>query len=244
MLGLQGEERARVEEFDVAVRALSDKLATKDPMFFSRVPYQLCYARGGNRIQFFALDLQHAGARVLLSDSFTLTLPHSRSLCVAYVVNMFQVMRTLDNGFPEPCWTMDNGLFELKDLCTVVIGSDYVEKCTTAFTGSVVLELHQVLLVDPIKCPEKTIATPVIENDRLSLMTHPLGCFRLSRAEQVKHAAHSVLEALCGLHAIGWVHRDVHPSNIMATCKQQCYLTALDWTQKTDQPIGDYEPKG
>ena len=54
-LGFRSEERARVEEFDVAVRVLSDKLATKDPVFFSRVPCQLCYARGGNRIQFFCL---------------------------------------------------------------------------------------------------------------------------------------------------------------------------------------------
>ena len=53
VLGCRGEERARVEEFDVAVRVLSDKLAAKDPVFFSGVPYQLCYARGGNRIQFF-----------------------------------------------------------------------------------------------------------------------------------------------------------------------------------------------
>ena len=35
-------------------------------------------------------------------------------------------------------------------------------------------------------------------------------------------------QALCELHAIGWVHRDEHPSNIMTTCKQKWYLMALD----------------
>ena len=141
-LGFRGEERARGEEFDVAVRALRDKLATKDQVFLAGCIINCVMQELAIGSSFFALDLQRAGARLPLSDSFTFTLPHSRSLCVAYVVNMFQVMRTLNKCFPEPCWTMDNGLLELKDLCSVVIGS-------------------VVLLVDPIKC--------LVEDDCVSL---------------------------------------------------------------------------
>ena len=200
VLGLRGEERETNEEFDLAKRALSDKLSTKDAVFFSGVPYQLCYARGGNRIQFFALDLQHGGARVPLCDSFTLCSSRSRSLCVRIVVNIFRVMRTLNDCFPERCWTMDNVLLELKD--SVTICSNHVEKRTTAFTGSVLLELSQSLLMNPIKCLVRPIEAPLIEDDCLVLLAQPIGCYRAPSANQVKLAAHSVLDGyieMCNL---------------------------------------------
>ena len=97
--------------------------------------------------------------------------------------------------------------------------------------------------MNPIKCLVRPIEAPLIEDGCLVLLTQPIGCNRAPSVNQVKLAAHSVLVALAGLHAIGWVHRDVHPLNIMSTCKQEWYLMSLEWSQQASQPLVGFEPK-
>ena len=54
---------------------------------------------------------------------------------------------------------------------------------------------------------------------------------------QVRVAARCVLTALCGLHARGWVHRDVTAANVMQVPGDGWYLMDLEWAEKTGEPL-------
>ncbi len=243
ILAFKGEEKAMQGDLHVARDELSTKLAAWSATFFGELPYQLAYAAGGEMIQFFALDLRQKqkGRRVPLCDAFTITTPRARSQCVRIVVNLFRVLRTLHTRFPDHCLSLGS-IVEKQDSCVVTICGDYVKKQATAFTGPVLVDLYESLFVSPIECLARPTQTPSHGPGSLTVMLRPVGFFR-NPSEEVQLAARAVLTALRGLHARGWVHRDVRSTNIMEVPGDGWYLMDLEWAEKVGEPLGNYCPK-
>jgi hypothetical protein len=192
-------------------------------------------------IQFFALDLRENGRRFPLCEAFTITTPKARSQCVRIVVNLFRVLRTLHSTFPDHCLSLGS-VVEKQGSCVVTILGDYVEKRATAFTGPGLVELYGSLLNDPIECLARPTKAASCKSGLLRVRLQPVGFFR-SPGDQVRVAARCVLTALCGLHARGWVHRDIRASNVMEVPGDDWHLMDLEWAQKTGKPLGNYRPK-
>jgi hypothetical protein len=241
ILAFKGEEKATQEDLHIARDELCTKLAAWSATFFGELPYQLAYAAGGEMIQFFALDLRQNGRRVPLCDAFTITTPRARSQCVRMVVNIFRVLRTLHKRFPDHCLSLGS-VVEKQDSCVVTICGDYVKKRATAFTGPVLVELYNSLVDSPIECLARPKKAPSHIAGSLTVKLQPVGFFR-NPSEEVRLAARAVLTALCGLHARGWVHRDVRSTNIMEVPGDGWYLMDLEWAEKVGEPLGDYRPK-
>jgi hypothetical protein len=240
VLAFKGEEAATAEELHVATEELSSKLAAWTPTFFGEVPYQLAYAAGGEIIQFFAMDLRNGGKRVPLCDAFSVATPTGRSRCVRIAVNIFRVLRTLDVRLPEYCLAL-GGVITKSYSCQVIIHGDFVSKCASSFTGPELEDLYLALLARPVECLARPKKAPRVDA-WLTVQIQPVGFFR-NPGEQIKTAARSVLTALCGLHDMGWVHRDVRAENVMQVLDAGWFLMDLEWAQRAGLPVESYAPK-
>ncbi len=240
ILGFKGEEKASAEELHVAREELSSKLAAWTPTFFGEIPYQVGYAAGGETIQFFAMDVRNGGRIVSMCDAFTVTTPKARSQCVRMAVNLFRLLRTLQLRFPEHCLSLGD-VITRPESCVVTIHGDFVSKRAAAFTGPELEELYLALLARPIECLARPKKAPKV-GASLTVQIQPVGFFR-NPGEQIKDAVRSVLTALCGLHEIRWVHRDVRTTNIMEVPGKGWYLMDLEWAQRVGLPLENYAPK-
>ena len=103
VLAFKGEDKALESDLQLARSELLLKLGTFSDAFFGRVPYQICYAAGGNSLEFLVIARDRAGGPALtsLTDPVNLGTVRGRSLCVRYAVNIARVLVSLQKTYPE-----------------------------------------------------------------------------------------------------------------------------------------------
>jgi len=154
-------------------------------------------------------------------------------------------MLTLHSHYPQRCLSLGK-VIDKAGSSQVTIFADHVAKVAypSGHTGPVLKELYTALLARPIRF----LATP-IGNCRftpkgfLHVKLTPVGFFGRPTADQLKEFVRCILSALCALHHIGWVHRDVRVNNVMRVPGVGWYLMDLEWANKVDQSMDHYNPQ-
>lgn len=84
---------------------------------------------------------------------------------------------------------------------------------------------------------------PKARRGLLTLHLGPVGFCgkRPASVAEVKAEGRRLLGGLRWLHDNGWVHRDIRPPNILFA-EGEWYLNDLEWTNRRDSDMGDYNP--
>jgi hypothetical protein len=247
VLAFKGEEKADAADLQEATMELSAKLSTFTDAFFGSLQYQLCFAMGGLRLVFCAIERKENGKhqRHLLTDPIELSTVRGRGLCVRYVVNISKLLIAMHRQDPiGPVIKL--GATMSSTSSEVHILGDYIIKKPKMCTGASILkDLYTLLeksrgvhgLVQVFK------SAKFLTGNRITLYLGPVGtCGRRPESiEMAKVAGKSVLTALQFLHTKGWVHRDIRPDNVMFA-DQNWYLVDLEWANLADRPVGQYRP--
>jgi hypothetical protein len=244
ILAFKGEESAHEQDLRVAKDELGAKMVVETAqVFFGGLQYQLGYAMGGMTIQFFAVSTVRRGNVTALTEVLDLRTIAGRSECVRTVVNIARVLVCIQNSFPR-CLEV-NSRVHLGDSSSVWITPLWARKLALAYTGPHLLELYRILLLRPVRCLVRPVDLPEITDNGLKLHLVPMGLTRIPRSEQeMFQSLRDVLCALQGLHALGWVHRDVRPENILFDVTRNEYvLFDLEWAERSNCPLGRFQPK-
>ena len=246
VLAFKGEEKATAEELDVATQELSTKLSAFTDTFFGSLHYQLCYALGGEMLQFCAIIRKENGEHELfkLTDATDLSTVRGRSLCVRYVVNITRLLVAMQRSFPDGN-AISLGSTVSTQTSDVFILSDHVIKKAKRFTGQKVLtEIYD--LLEQSRGVEGLIRVhkrPKPARHHFTVYLEPVGfCGKLPcNLTQLKRAGQRILGALQFLHAHSMVHRDLRPSNIMFA-DGDWYLVDLECANVANAELGAYCP--
>lgn len=246
VLAFKGEDKATAEDLVVATQELYTKLSTFSYTFFGSLRYQLCYALGGEMIQFCAIIRQDNGRSQLhrITEATNLSTIRGRSLCVRYVVNITRMLVAMQRSFP------DGNAISLGSEITsrgsrVFILSDHVIKKTTLFTGREVLA-HIYELLEASRGVEgliRSYSKPKSSQREFTVDLEPVGVCgqRPMNLIEVKQAGRRILQALVFLHEKNIVHRDLRPDNVMFA-HRDWYLIDLEWANFADSKLGEYTP--
>ena len=247
MLAFKGEEMTKETDLPMAMDELLEKMGNLSKASLVRVPFQICYALGGDSLQFMAIDHSPSGQLTLMQISPVIDLSSvvGRSLCIRYTVNITRVLVWLQKKYPERM-KMDKQVFRKETGNSVVmIFEECVIKKTKAFTSEGVLrDLYNE--IEQCKPPYLVSLKkmPRIQKGLLTLYLSPVGRFekRPATIQEIKHAGRCILFALSWLHSKGWVHRDIRVPNTMFA-NNEWYLADLEWANKIDSVLGNYYPK-
>ena len=104
VLAFKGEEKANETDLPVAKDELLEKIGILSDESYGRVPFQICYAVGGNLLQFIVINRASSSVQPMLmeiSPLIDLSSVAGRSLCIRYIVNIARVLVWLQEKFPE-----------------------------------------------------------------------------------------------------------------------------------------------
>lgn len=247
ILAFKGEEKATSDGLGEATDELSSKLALFTDTFFGKIPFQLCYALGGEQIRFFALVRKTAGQhdRIPLTEVTNLATPRGRSLCIRYVVNITRILMKMYHHYPQASVICLGGVIRTRGSEVTILG-DKVRKRTIYFTGDMLGDLYESL-----KKARGIPGLPYIETYKfardggtLTLQLGPVGYCnaRPQSIDEVKEAGRQILLALSYLHDLNWIHRDLRPPNVMLS-NGQWFLIDLEWADHAGKPIDRFNPQ-
>mmetsp|Transcript_15894 Transcript_15894/g.36504 ORF Transcript_15894/g.36504 Transcript_15894/m.36504 type:complete len:451 (+) Transcript_15894:312-1664(+) len=247
VLAFKGEDKATAHDIGLARDELISKLNFFSDAYFGRVPYQLCYAAGGNKLEFWAIQRPQARTgRATLSQLTTvvdLSTVQGRSLCVRYAVNISRILVSLQAHFPEGSVVKLGAQIE-SSLSVVNILGDYVVKKTRSFTeGDVLMKLYSQIQASHVPGLLTPRTWGISTRGLLTLHIGPVGFCgkRPESVDEAKIAGRRLLLALEWLHNNGWVHRDIRPENIMRA-DGDWYLNDLEWANTINSELGNYIP--
>ena len=247
VLAFKGEDKATAAELQVATQELSTKLKAFTDIFFGSLPYQLCYALGGQMLQFCAvLRTSTMGAHELvrLTDTVDLSTIRGRSLCVRYAVNITRILVAMQRSFPFGS-VISLGSTMTTTSSAVSILDDHVMKKALKHSGYDTLKQLYDLLEQTrgVEGLIRVYKSPRQGRNHLTLYLEPVGfCGRRpGDVAAVKAAGRRILLALQFLHSRGWVHRDIRPSNVMFA-DQNWYLVDLEWANTANSELGVFRP--
>lgn len=248
VLAFKGEDKATVEDLQIATQELSTKLSVFSDTFFGSLRYQLCYALAGESLRFCAIIRNNIGGHELkiLTDIVNLSTIRGRSLCVRYTVNITRLLVAMQRACPEGS-VISLGSTVMSMSSEVSVLSDHVIKKVKLHTGWEVLkDLYALLersrgvtgLIQVHKAPKLQRNTSTF-----TAYLEPVGiCGKTPKdVAEVKSAGNRILEALQFLHSHSWVHRDIRNSNIMFA-GGQWYLIDLEWANNADSELQGYRP--
>ena len=248
VLAFKGEDKASAAEINIARNELQSKLNCFTDTFFGQVPYQICYAAGGDLLEFVAIDrIANAGGRPTIrsiAPQIDLSSIKGRSLCVRYAVNIARVLVSLQTAFPEGSVIRLGHTVNTANSVVTIFG-EWVVKKTRAFTDAEVLRnLYSEIGRSQVDC----LCSPQadLEISRGGMLTARIGPVgfcgkRPVNTIETKAAGRRLLEALQWLHQNGWVHRDIRPANVMFA-DGSWYLMDLEWANTVNSPMGEYNP--
>ena len=242
VLAFKGEDKATPGEIQAARDELVTKLNCFSDAYFGGVPYLICYACGGNILEFWAINRDDSKL-TSIAPQVDLATVGGRSLCVRYAVNISRVLLSLEEEYPEGNVIKLGDRIKTQSSDVSILGF-FVVKKTCHFTNDAVLEeLYgeiQKMQVPSLISVEKWKFS---RRGWLTLQISPVGfCGKSPRnVAEVKNAGRQVLSALRWLHDHGWVHRDIRPANVMFA-DSRWYLMDLEWANRIDLDLEDYNP--
>jgi hypothetical protein len=139
VLVFKGEDKAHASDRILARQELMSKLNCFSDAFFGSVPYQICYAVGGNYLEFVVIARGGGNATMTdLTSPVDLSTVRGRSLCVRYAVNIARVLVSLQKSYPEGNVLKLGARIKTASSDVYILGA-FVKKKTSAHSGETVL---------------------------------------------------------------------------------------------------------
>ena len=246
VLAFKGEIRAQEKELAAARIDLSKKLSVFTNALVGNLKFQLCYAMGGFRLQFCAMEQKAQGRHRLhcLTDPIDMSTMCGRSLCVRHVVNITRLLIAMHRQDPTVIVIRLGSAIDSPSSSIEILGDHIMKKPKMCTRVSILLELYE--LIRTIRGVEGLIRVykaPTVSQGNITLYLEPVGTCPKSplTLDEVKAAGRQLLCALEFLHDHNWVHRDIQPDNVMFA-DQSWYLIDLEWANVAGWPLGDYSP--
>lgn len=243
VLILRGEEKRNGVSIFIPENEILDKMKNWNPAILGRLPYLFGFAAAGYIFRLYILyPLRHT-MEVIRSSPLVRELDLSNVFdCIELIKWMFNLAPILDSlisMIPQEVPPLDESWKRhSKESSEVTIRDGFVEKVLIpdkrgyykwegedGLKALYDLNLPNVIRLDQYK----------IQESKITLHLKPLG-FRTDpiNLKEVHQCLNDVLTALEGMHANGWVHRDVKIANVILCLDDTWMLIDLDLAAKLD----------
>ena len=238
----KGEDKA--SNLDAAVKDLGDKTLVWSPLVYGSLPYLLCYAAGGPRLQLYAIPRTAPRAPVPITRIFDMSLEQDRVPLLCCAVQLHRLLQAVSLALPPNPLLMDqelvhqheraDGLLTWKRIVVLETATMTAIKSVRGWESycadmGVSIEVMQ----KAYACPRPfgglvcAVKPPVVHGLKYSVRMKPLGLTgrdaQPRSEDELRMAAHGLLHGLDALHAAGLVHRDVRLDNV-ARCERGKYF--------------------
>ncbi|KAL0592508.1 hypothetical protein ABG067_000072 [Albugo candida] len=207
---MRGEERGSMGEFGLAKEELVLKMERMHLSMFGQMPFLFTYAAANSLVQFFTID---RSLNVYpISQLLDLKILKDRIRCVVSSINICRILNhyppLLLRGFLPMYKKMsrNNG--------SVTLYEDYLLKRLhyDLYDSEAVMAIYEAIGRKQIQCAVRCH----YDRQKRTLKLRPVGFTKLpSNDSELIVALICVARALVGLHALGYVHRDVRWPNIL-----------------------------
>ena len=211
----KAEHKATPAELITALDELVSKMnGGWNPLAMRGAPFLPCYAVGGELLQFAVVVPPTGGAgtrAVTVSDQFVLSTAQGRLSVVRAACNMFRILVWLRSSMPGDSLPLYAEQMR-SDGGSITVFDDHVIKRTLTIADDAVYAAV-------LQLPHAIRVTVISRHGRggfSRLRLQPVAIERRPRSEvELQRAVRCVLRALSGLHARGFVHRDVRWPNVL-----------------------------
>ncbi len=221
VLLFRGEERPTEREFSQAINDNNRKIHWHMLIYGARLPYVLTYAAAGRRICFYVVR-RGSNQSEPVTNVFNVANPSDRLEVVLCVINIMRLCLTLAPLCPVMPLCVGHRLTTATR--TVTFSETFVLKVvnmnvTANLTAVDTLkELYADIKTHNVLFTTRAERITVKRGNELHLRITPLALQVKPQSEaELKACVLCLLQALEGLHALGWVHRDIRWPNVLKT---------------------------
>ena len=244
----KGEDK--VEDLAKAVKDLCNKMAPVwSPLLYGTLPYLLCYAAAGSKVQLYAMPRDNSHALVAISDVFDMSQIGDRVSLLCVAVQLHRLLQAVNACLPDYVLPMDRDLVHIHKRSdetvawtrTVTLESATMTAKKTVIGWSALCEevgTSLEVVKAAYECPAplggivRAVKGPHVTKDTYVVRLKPIGLpgthAEPQSERELSAAAHGLLHGLAALHAAGLVHRDVRWVNVARTEECRYFLIDLE----------------
>ena len=234
----RGEEKAHGYNFAAPCAELTDKLEWR----YGDISYLFGYAAVGYKVQLNAITRVevlsgHQVAAIKLGE-FDLHQLYERFRLLLALLNISRLFRSIASNCP-PSGKDETGTIERPDGINILLKSDYVIKTFPKEdifqkAKSHAEKVYNVLETNDIPNVDTLVQ---VRSSKRGLVFKPRGDDqRPSTLTELFCALKDILQALIGLHAASWMHRDIRWSNVMKSRETSDKWFLIDFMDAAESP--------
>ncbi|KAL0592614.1 hypothetical protein ABG067_000178 [Albugo candida] len=210
VLVMKGEEKGPLELDKAKVEVIAKMTKMPSPVF-GKMPFLFAYAAANSWVQFLVID-RSLNVNVI-SQQLNLTILQNRIRCVVSSINICRILNHYQSLLPDGILPMYKQLSRSSG--SVTLYEDHLLKKLNQDPCDFesVMAIYDAIGRNQIQC------TVRCDYDRYArkFKLHPVGFTKLPRNDlELIPALICVARALVGLHALGYVHRDIRWPNILS----------------------------
>jgi len=236
---LGGEEKSSKTQLVVARSGLIAKLRKWNEHIYGRLNYIFGFACAGEFLTFHAMS--PSGNLANISDIFMLTSVEDRIKIIIFVINLARLFRTLVHRIPSGLHMLYQPI-QRPNGGTIMIHYDYVMK--TIPLDIVDLDTTYDYLHELYTAMQRDHVPHVIELVKMSMINlvsagyiylklSPCGIQRIPQTKkEFLFAFKSILQALEGVHKLGYAHLDVRWANVLSVTDEDWRLIDFENSQR------------
>jgi len=258
LLLFKGEEKADANDMNIARDELIDKFNILDSIFFGEIKFMICYAAGGLKIRFYAIDGSEETQKRLIALTNPLNARNllDRITILRTVVNIARIIMTINDDIPDTIIPL--GKRRKLGHSFITFYADSVEKrvLETDLPYSEDLDSRVKFLKSMYQHAKDYTGLvqvkkgPVFVNGfyKIVMKTRGIPCV-LKTENQLREMTKCVLAGLVRLHEKKFVHRDIRLPNILYVpdSPENSKYVLIDFEhggydkQKPNEPLRDWD---
>ena len=203
-LDFKGEEKGSSSDIGIAKYKLLEKMKNMHMPVFGEMPFLFAYTAANSWVEFFVIN--RSGRMIPVSSPNDLTHFETRIECALSSINICRILYHYRGMLPRGYLPMGKEI--TKDDYTVVLYESHVLKTLKhePYDFEAVTDIYEAIRRSQIEC---TIRCTYIRG-KWRFKFWPVGFTRIPSSDsEIIAALICVARAFVGLHALGYVHRDV-----------------------------------
>ncbi|CCI47105.1 unnamed protein product [Albugo candida] len=232
VLVMKGEEKGSPGEL-VAAKGELVAMGKIHLSMFGKMPFLFTYAAANSRVQFLVIDRSFNVLPV--SEPFDLKFLQYRIRCIVSAINIFRILYHYKSLLPEGFLPMYKKM--PRNNGSVTLYADHLLKVLDhdPYDFESVMAIYDAIGRNEIQC---TVRCDYRYERTLKL--RPVGFTKLpTNDSELIPALICIARALVGLHALGYVHRDIRWPNILCLGDDSYILADLENAGRDGDPMPD-----